>query len=207
MSTSCRVAVRRTFTGSPDGESAQRVLEHVRERALHLDGVDAHRRQLVGRGDDDAVRPVELVERLRDELLGRPELGPRLGGARLEAGEVEKVLDEPLEPAVLGADRLEERGAVVVGQRELAALEAVESLLDRRERSPQVVRDRLDDGRLDDVAAPERVRLERLAGEGLALERDPEQRREAPEGTGAGSRAPAPRPRACTERRSRGPRR
>ena len=132
-------------------------------------------------GDDDALGSGELVERLRDELVDGPQLRPRVGGARLEAREVEKVLDEPLQPSVLGANRLEERAAIVVRQRELAALEAVERLLDRRERRSQVVRDGLDHGRLDGVASPQCLGLERLPRERLALQRHAEQRREGGE--------------------------
>jgi hypothetical protein len=79
---------------------------------------------------------------------------------------------------VLGSDRLEQRCAVLGGQREHVALEPVQRLLDRRDRRPQVVRNRLDDGGLDGVAPPERLRLERLAGQSLPLARHGEQRRE-----------------------------
>ena len=56
--------------------------------------------------------------------------------------------------------------------------EAVERLLDRGERRAQVVRDGLDDGRLDRVAAAQRLGLERLARELLALAGDGEERGE-----------------------------
>ena len=85
----------------------------------------------------------------------------------------------------------------VVGQRELAALEPVERLLDRRERRAQVVRDGLDDRGLDRVAAPEGLGLERLARAGAPARARRRAARRAPGAAAAGSRARAPRSPVC----------
>ena len=156
----------------------KRVLEHVGERSLDLGCIDTHRGQVVRRGHEHAILSSELVERLRDELFGSPELGSRSGRAGLKAREIEEVLDEALQPHVLDANRLEQRLAILVGQLEVVALEPVERLLDRRERGPQVVRHRLDHRCLDGIATPERLRFVRVAREPLPLERDAEQRGE-----------------------------
>ena len=54
---------------------------------------------------------------------------------------------------------------------------------DRGQRRAQVVRDRAEHGRLDRVASPKRLRLERLALQQLAVDRDGEQRRQRRAGT------------------------
>ena len=103
----------------------ERVLEQVDEHALDLVGVDADGRRLVGQRTSTrrAVR-AELVERAGDELVELDELRLGLGGAGLEAREVEQVLDEVVEPVGGGEDRREQLGAVVVVDREVAAARA-----------------------------------------------------------------------------------
>ena len=97
------------------------------------------RREVGTRVHDDPLRVGELVHGLREQLVRRPELGARYRRPGLEPREIEEVLDEPLQPRVLDANRLQQVDPVLVGQRELAALEPVERLLDRGQRRAEIV--------------------------------------------------------------------
>ena len=85
----------RTLTGWPP-RVALRVLDQVREHALELGGVGLHQRQVaVERRPRRAPRAVGVLERAVDDLLDRAPVAPRLGLARLQAREVEQLVDQP----------------------------------------------------------------------------------------------------------------
>ena len=82
------------------------VLEQVRERALELGGVGAHRRQVaVDRDLERAVRQLRSSIAAPHDLLDRAPLGARLGGVGLQPREVEQVVDQAREPGRLLGDR------------------------------------------------------------------------------------------------------
>ena len=85
--------------------------------------------------------------------------------ADLEARQVEQVLDEANEAGHLQRHRLEESSPIVIGQREIAVLQAVDGSGDRCQRRAEVVRDALEHSCLDRVRLSERV-------ESLALDRN-----------------------------------
>ncbi len=75
-------------------------------------------------------------------------------------------------------DRLEQLRAILVTQVKRRIAERADRRAHTRERRAQVVRHRAQQRRLDEVAAPQRLGLERLALEARAVDRDREQRRE-----------------------------
>ena len=176
-------------------------------------GVDLDRRQLWPGHRRTTPRLVaELVERQPDELVDRPELAPRLGRAGLEPREVEQVA----RPSGRGApSRCRSSRPAPPGRSSSSASAGFARPLgggpDRGQRRAEVVRDGAQHRRLDRVAPPQRLRLERLAFELLPVDRDREQRRERGEerrATAASAvagarrrerpdRAPADRERAC----------
>ena len=117
-----------------------------------------------------------LVERLGDELVDRPELGRRRCRVRLQARELEQVRHEPFEPPGLDVDRLDELGAVELVELELFGAKPVRRCPDRRERRAKVVRDRLQDGRLDGVAPPKRIGVDSLLLQSLAVDGNTDER-------------------------------
>ena len=152
----------------------QRVLEQVRENALNLDRVDAHERSLAG--DVDAIVSGQVADGFPNQVVERPHLHLGLGAARFEPREVEQVADEAPEPLGVHGDRVQEHPAVVVAEDECLAAERSDRRRDPRERRAQVVRDRAQQRRLHEVAAPQRLGLERLLLEAAAVERHGEQR-------------------------------
>jgi hypothetical protein len=154
----------------------ERVVEDVDEDPLDLKRIDAYGRCLARNAHVHTIAIVDLVQGPGDELVRRPDLGSGRRGTRLEPREVEQVVDEALEPAVLDSDRLEEPGSIALVQLEDTTLEPIEGRFDRRQRCAQIVRDRLDHRSLDRVALPECLGVERLASEPLALGCSSEQR-------------------------------
>ena len=82
------------------------------EHALDLNGINWARRAGLGAEGSTRTRSrprgAELLERLPDELVHRPELRLRPGRARLEWREVEQVADQALEPSGLDPHGLEQ---------------------------------------------------------------------------------------------------
>ena len=79
------------------------------------------RRQTVsGSRHGDASAVAHFCDGAGDQLLDRPDCGMRRGRACLQAREVEQIADEPDQPIDLEADRLEQPGAVVGVEVELA---------------------------------------------------------------------------------------
>ena len=152
----------------------QRVLDQVREHALDLHRVDVHERTVAD--DVDAIAAGQVLHGLAHELVERPDLRLRLGAARLEAREVEQVADEPGEPLGVDGDRVEELAAVLVGEDERLAAQRADRRRDPGQRRAEVVRDGAEQRRLDEVAAAQRLGLERLLLEAAAVERHGEQR-------------------------------
>ncbi len=153
-----------------------RVLDEVREHALDLSGVDVHERCLAD--DLHTVARAQRIDGLPDDVVERPELGLRRGASRLEPRKVEQVADEPAEPLRVDLDRVEKLGAVGVAELERAVAKRADRRSDPGERRSQVMRDGTEERRLDEVAAPERLRLERVPLEPILVERDGEQRGE-----------------------------
>ncbi len=113
-----------------------------------------------------------LGDGLLEQIVDRPERTLRRRRARLQARQIEHVLDQPAQPRDLDSDRLEQPGAIVARQVELRALEPVDRGAHRRERRAEVVRDGVEDDRLDRVRAAEpsrplAARRRHLAAPGL----------------------------------------
>ena len=110
------------------------------------------------------------------DLLDRRPVAPRLGGPRLESGEVEELVDEQREPLALGADARGELAPVLLVERGRA--ERLAGREDRGQRRAQVVRHRAQHRGLDLVGAAQRARLHDLVRELLAMQRGGQQRLE-----------------------------
>jgi hypothetical protein len=171
----------------PDGPRTERdgmparvargVLQDVREGTLELRRVRAHEGQVaLDRDVERARRQGEVVDRRLQHLVDRARLGARLGGVGLQAREIEQVLDEARQPLRLLLDAARELAALpvldVVGRQRLRRRH------DRGDRRPQVVADGPQQRGLDDVAAPQRPRLDDVAEQLVALLRRGEQRLE-----------------------------
>src|SRR5207249_19648 len=121
---------------SPSGVASDAAADRRLRRRLVVDYQDADHPRTAGSSsanappaDSASAQPraplavAHLVEGLGEQLVGRPELGPRARGARLEAREVEQVRDETVEPLALGADRLQEGLSIDGGELEGGRLE------------------------------------------------------------------------------------
>ena len=155
----------------------ERVLDQVHERALDLVGVGLHGRRLVGEChlDPGAVR-AELVESLDHEIVDHCDLDLGLSRACLQPGEIEQVPDQLVEPVRLVEDGVEQLGAVGVVERQVSLRERAGGGEDPHQRRPEIVTHRAQERRLDRVAPPQRLGLDRLAREPLAVDRDAEER-------------------------------
>ena len=67
----------------------------------------------------------DLIERVPDQRVRRPELRATPGGPGIEPREVEEILHEPLEPHDLTADRLRKPFAIGLGKSERATGETI----------------------------------------------------------------------------------
>ena len=130
---------------------------------------------------DRAALVLELVERRADDLVDRPELALRIRGAGLEPREIEQVAHHPVEASGLDHDRVDEGRPVALVELELRIGETSGSGRDRGQRRSQVVGDRPEHVRLDRIASPQRLGLECLSLELLAIDRDGEERRQCRE--------------------------
>ena len=151
-----------------------RVLEQVGDHLVEEDRVDeagepgpsrssstVRSGQPIGEPIDD--RPDHVVE------VGRLEVGPQR--ARLDPAEVEQVRHEPVEVLGLPVDRQRAGAAVLVGHRRGArSSDRPGGGADRGQRRPQIVRDRLEQGRLEGVALAGDLGRLRLVGEAILLE-------------------------------------
>ena len=80
------------IANAPGGSCmAVRVLEQVDQDPADMRCIDLDRRQIGRHIDRDGAFVVELVERRADELVHRPELALRIGGAGLEPREIEQI--------------------------------------------------------------------------------------------------------------------
>jgi hypothetical protein len=156
---------------------AKRVFDQVHEHALSLGGVDLDRGQ-VGRdvGGDPIAARAEGRHRLRDQPVGRPQLLHRSGGAGLQPGQVEQVRHQPDQSVGLDRDRVEQALAIGLGEVEPAVRETLGRSADSGQRRAEVVAYGAQHGGLGGVAAPQRLGLERLLGERLAIDSHRQQR-------------------------------
>ena len=109
-----------TRTGSSGGEYLRAF--SIRFTSARWIWCASTRRSGDSSGSVTSTRPAvgpELVERAGDELVELDQLLLRLGGAGLEAREVEQVADEVVEPVGGREDRREQLGAVGVVDREV----------------------------------------------------------------------------------------
>ena len=100
-------------------------------------------------------------------------VGPRVDGPRLDAREVEQVVDQARQPLRLLVDHGDQLAAVVLV--EVAVGQRVGRRADGRQRRAQVVRDRMQHRCLGHVGAPDGLGLRRLDADALALEGHVEQ--------------------------------
>ena len=128
-----------------------------------MGAVDLRRRELRCERHGHAVGVgADLLERIRDQQVDGPQLGPATGRPRVEPRKVEQVLDEALEPPHLTPDRLQQPLAVCFRERDLVARETVARRSDRGERRAKVVAHGLQDRRLHGVALAKHLGLDRL---------------------------------------------
>ena len=128
--------------------------------------------------DLDALARAEIVDRLAHEVVEPPHLRLRLGAPRLEPREVEQVADEAAQAVGVDGDRVEQLGPVGITQLELVVAQRTDRGRDARQRRAQVVGDRAQERSLDEVAAAQRLGLERVPLEPAPVERDGKQRSE-----------------------------
>ena len=147
----------------------QRVVEQVDEHALDLDrrrrAPAARRRR--ARSTTRSPREPELLERARDEIVDRPELGPRRRRRRSASRERSSRL--PTSRFRRSASTrivVDESSWSACVEPDLRIREARRRSDDRRQRRAEVVRDRMQERRLQRVAPPERLGLELGGREG-----------------------------------------
>ena len=160
---------------SPRSDSSSRARSRTparagRRRRAPAAGRDRARRRSrpPGAGTDSSAARHDLVE--------RTPVGVRVGAARLEAREVEQVLDEPRQARALGLDHRDELAPLDFAQGR--RVEPARRGRDRGERRAQVVRDRPQHRRLDHVAAAQGLRLDHLASSSLRRFGRPDERLE-----------------------------
>ena len=164
----------RTCTWASGRRELQRVLDQVREDALDLDRVDVDERALAR--EVDAIAARQILHRLANEIVERPDLGLGLRTAGFEPREVEQIADQPAEPLGVDGDRVEQHAAVLVAEDERLAAQRADRGRDPGQRRAEVVRDGAQQRGLDEVAAAQRLGLERLLLQAAAVERNREQR-------------------------------
>ena len=185
-----------TRTGSPGGEYLSAFSTRFTSARWIWCASTRDGGRLVGKRDlDPAGVGAELVERPTTSSSSSTSVLLGLRGARLQARQVEQVADEVVEPVGGGEDRL---AAARRGRRRRSSRSARASApgrgRDRHQRRAQVVADRAQQRRLHRVGAPQRLGLERLALELLAVDRDARAATPAPAAAGAGRPRRAARP-------------
>jgi len=130
------------------GGVAAGVVEQVGQHLVQSHRVDQHRRQLLGHVDLDPLpgggpgpahhRAHHLADRALDQ--------PGVKGAGLDARHVEQVVDQPGQPVGLGVDDGQELLPLGVAPADLPVEQAGRRRLDRGQRGPQVVGDRVEQG-------------------------------------------------------------
>ena len=155
----------------------RRVLHDVSQGLVEQDAVDHDRRQLVGDEDDDlalAERSSEPVDRRLDQLSERVDLEVREERPRLDPADVEELPDEPPQPLGLAVDRPGHLAPLAVRELQVRVHQAAGDRPDPRERRPEVVRDRVEEGGLQRVALAGDLGVGRLAPKLLAAQGEPE---------------------------------
>ncbi len=117
--------------------------------------VDPNRLQVGRQLDIDTISVrAELLERPREQRVDRPQFRLPERGASFEAGEVKQVVDESLASPQLDPDCLEKLVTFSCTQLECRIVESFARGPNRRQRRPQVVTHRAQDGGLHRVALP-----------------------------------------------------
>ena len=169
-----------TRTGSARRRELERVLEQVHEHALDLLRVDAHRRRVVGQRRPRRARRRRRARRAparrgRRPARPRARAAPRRPASRERSSRLPTRRSRRSASARIVSSSSRGRRRSSSRSSRASALAEVE---DRHQRRAQVVADRAQDRRLDRVAPAQRLGLERLALQALAVDRDGEQRRE-----------------------------
>ena len=164
--------------GHPDPCVRTRVLGRVVERVgqdlahQHLVGED---RWQVGRDVDLDPSIAECRSGTADSLVDgvpdghRDHVRPEL--PRFDPAHVEQIRDQAIEPLGFMVDRRRDLAPVFGRPLDVRVHQGPRGGPDRRERGPQVVRDRIEQGRLERVAPAGDLGRRRLATEPFALER------------------------------------
>ena len=118
--------------------------------------------------DATPVRATASLDEVR-RAGRRAEVRSQLAG--IDAAHVEQVRDEPVEPLGLAIDRGGDLAALLGRPLDVGVHQRPGGGPDRRQRRPQVVRDRVEQRRLERVAPPGDLGGRRLALEPVALER------------------------------------
>ena len=139
--------------------------------ALQQARVDGDHRQRLGDVEGDAVLGY-AAERHRDDLVEVDLADQRGDGAGLQAGHVEEVADQVVEPVGAVLDALQELGLVLLGPGDVVGAQGGHGGLDAGQRGAQVVADGGEQGGADAVALGELAGLLGLADQPLAVEYD-----------------------------------
>ena len=158
----------------------RRVLDQVGEDLVDLHGVHQHRGQVVRDLHRDEMPGGDRAQAAQGVGDQRAQVVPallRAQAAPLNAREVEQVADDPVEPLRLLLDRLGEPRPLRVAPGHVPLAQAAGGGDDRGEGRAQVVRHAVEEGVLQLVGAPQRLRLGGLAAQPGALDRQAELRR------------------------------
>ncbi len=151
-----------------------RVLDHIRhglveEDRVEIDGrrVELDLQRAIGEaGAQPLQRPTHQIVELENVPLGAQ-------GAGLDAAEIEEIRDEVVQVLHLTIDGVRAR-LLVLGRQAAPGPEGARRRTDRREGRPQVVRDGLEQGRLERVALTRDLGRLGLGREAVVRERLPE---------------------------------
>ncbi len=122
------------------GRVLESVFDQVHEHALDLVRVDRDGGRIIRKRhvDPSGLCP-ELVERPDYNLVELDQRPLRLGGAGLQAAQIEEVSDQVIEPVRSGQYRREQLVPVCLVDRELGTRESACRRRDRHQRCPQIV--------------------------------------------------------------------
>src|SRR5256886_831172 len=161
----------------------QQVLANLVENGedlLDLDVVELDRRQVVRHVEVHRMSRGHRPQPPRDVLDEGSHVVPGLVRHQapvLDARKVEEIADDAVETQRLVPDRPDEFVALAFGPGDVALQQAARRGEDRRERRPELVRDRVEELGLEVVGAAQHLGLQGVLAEPRALHRDAELRR------------------------------
>ena len=174
--------VRRDIDGRSGRGKPDRVVEQVADDTVHLDIIGHEERQIGVQAELDAERGQgrsEPPHARADQLVHIAPIAFQAERARFDPGLVQQVAHQAVEPVGLLVDGREEIGAGGRIQRGILLQQNGRRRFDRRQRGPQIVRDRRKQRRLQPVTFFEELRPAGFAGQLGAFDVGPPARRKS----------------------------